>query len=560
MLTGITTTPDHAPAMLAADMADAQLVGAMRLVLAVSVLLASLTEPISFHAGADLAWMLFAVYVAHSLLLYAVALARRPLAASKLQHWLDVLWYAVFVAMTGGSRSLLFLFFFFAILSSSFRWGFEEGARVTVVATALFAATALFPGASPDLPRLLLRSCFMLTLGYISAYWGESKIVLNRRLALLRDVSQWSNPRFGVDHTITQVLEQTRHFFQAQSCVLVLRDRQSGSCQMRTVRADRTRQPVNAQAMGSDAAEPLLALPPQAIVYQRSRRILARQQTTLMHDTQLSVWAPAPCQAAGERIADLLEGDSFISVPVSLRRTQGRLFVVNGRSAARKADALFLGQLTAQAFPVIETIELVDNMASEAAFNARQKMALDIHDRAVQPYIGLTLGLSALRNKAAPTNPLLQELDKLGAVARQAIEDLRCFAGTFRQTGGPAEAVFATALRQQTAQIRALYGVDIAVSTDPDLQMNDRMGMEVLQIVREGLSNICRHTLAQRGALRMQLSLGCLHIQIENTGAGEAPPAFSPRSITERVTALGGQVKVRAGADGGTSVQIQIPV
>ena len=91
MLTGITTTPDHAPAMLAADMADAQLVGAMRLVLAVSVLLASLTEPISFHAGADLAWMLFAVYVAHSLLLYAVALARRPLAASKLQHWLLVL-------------------------------------------------------------------------------------------------------------------------------------------------------------------------------------------------------------------------------------------------------------------------------------------------------------------------------------------------------------------------------------------------------------------------------------------------------------------------------------
>ena len=86
------------------------------------------------------------------------------------------------------------------------------------------------------------------------------------------------------------------------------------------------------------------------------------------------------------------------------------------------------------------------------------------------------------------------------------------------------------------------------------------MGAEILQIVREGLSNICRHTLAQHGALRMQRSLGWLHIQIENAGTGEAAPVFSPRSITERVMALGGQVKVGSGAQGVTSVQIQIPV
>ena len=40
------------------------------------------------------------------------------------------------------------------------------------------------------------------------------------------------------------------------------------------------------------------------------------------------------------------------------------------------------------------------------------------------------------------------------------------------------------------------------MSADPDLRINDRMKAEVLQIVREGLSNICRHTQAQQGQLQ----------------------------------------------------------
>jgi hypothetical protein len=104
------------------------------------------------------------------------------------------------VALSGHSRSLLFLFFFFAILASSFRWGFEEGARVTLAATGLLLVTAFWAETHPDWPRLLLRSSFLLPLGYISAHWGETKVSLNRQLTLLRDVSQLSNPHFGFDH------------------------------------------------------------------------------------------------------------------------------------------------------------------------------------------------------------------------------------------------------------------------------------------------------------------------------------------------------------------------
>ena len=126
-------------------------------------------------------------------------------------HWLDICWYALIVLLTDGVHSPFFLFFFFAILTSSFRWGFEEGARVTLASVALFAACGMGSATSEDLPRLLLRSTFILALGYMIIYWGRSKVELKRRLALLRAVSRLSNPRFGVDHTVTGSEARTRN-------------------------------------------------------------------------------------------------------------------------------------------------------------------------------------------------------------------------------------------------------------------------------------------------------------------------------------------------------------
>lgn len=552
------------------DGADARIVSSMRLVLALSALLASITDSDSFPQGWGTVWPLFAAYVGHSLCLFVLALRQQAVAQSKAMHWLDVAWYTLFVALSGDSRSLLFLFFFFAILTSSLRWGFEEGARVTLAATGLYLVTAFWVETYPNWPRLLLRSSFLLALGYISAHWGESKVALNRRLALLRDVSQLSNPRFGVDHTLTRVLGRTREFFQAKSCVLILRDKDTGDCSLRSIQLGRAQQNIHAQAINAETAEPLLALPTspalasgQLVRYQRQHRLPWRKPSLQICDPNTAVWTSAASTDSGAQLADLLEGNAFISAPVSLRRAEGRMYVVADQTTGSKAEALFLSQIVTQTFPVIENIELVDRMASEAAAQERQKIALDIHDRAVQPYIGLSMGLSAVRNKAEPTNPLLGDIDKLNAMARQSIKDLRHYAGTFKPTDGadPApETVYTTALQQQAEQVRTFYGIDITLDAPPDLHINDRMAAEMLQIVREGLSNICRHTLAQYGALRLQRSMGWLHIQIENAGASAPVAAFSPRSITERVASLGGLVRVQSDADGFTSVQIQIPV
>jgi signal transduction histidine kinase len=115
-------------------------------------------------------------------------------------------------------------------------------------------------------------------------------------------------------------------------------------------------------------------------------------------------------------------------------------------------------------------------------------------------------------------------------------------------------------LRQQAAQARDFYGIDIAVCVQGELSVSDRLTAEILQIVREGLSNICKHTFAHHGAVRLECVDGLLRIQIENECDGSQPVAFQPRSITERATALGGNAQVTQTTNGGTSVHVEIPI
>ena len=113
----------------------------------------------------------------------------------------------------------------------------------------------------------------------------------------------------------------------------------------------------------------------------------------------------------------MLEAGSFISAPLVLGRGKGRIYVAARERHFGRSDALFLAHIAAQGLPVVDSIELLDRIASDAAALERKKIALDLHDTAIQPYIGLKLGLAALCKKADPANPLIDDLDKLLAMA-----------------------------------------------------------------------------------------------------------------------------------------------
>ena len=505
-------------------------------------------------------WIPFAAsaYMALSVGLFLLC-ERGPRALAGVRwHWLEMPLYLVLVACSGGVHSVFYLFFYFAVLSAAFRWGWHEGVRATLAAVLLFVAAAL-PSVSSagDALHLLGRAGLLLALGLMIAYWGESKAELRRRLALQRGVSNISNPRFGAGQTVQGLLDATRDYFGASLCLLVLRDEASGSVSVRTAQADAA--PGAAGAFEAGAHALLLDMPAHVFAFRSQRS--GEQWRGAAHDLNDGQWCPL-ARGSGARlgtdIGGLLGAVSFVSAPVRLGSASGRIYVTASTPRLDRADALFLHQVAAQAFSLIENIDVLDHLATDAASAERQKIAMDLHDSAVQPYIGLRFGLSALRCKADPANPLNEDLDRLIAMSTQVIGDLRSFAQGVRYCADESRHPLATALRQQVRLIREFHGVDIEVELEEDVPCSDRLAAEVLQIVREALSNIVRHTVARHALVQVRCDQGLLHIQVDNEGVARAED-FTPKSITARAAALGGRAYVER-APAGTAVHVEIPV
>jgi signal transduction histidine kinase len=541
---------------------DAQVVGRIRVLLALAAVLAVVVDPRS-GGRAHAAALLLACYAVSCMALAVCAASRLSFARGRLMHWLDMAASFVIFAIGGHVDILPFIFLVLAMVVASSRWGLDEGARVAIASVVLYCVGGL--AAMPDVapPQLLLGAAVLLALGYAIALMGERNIQATRRLALLRDLNQASNPRFGVDRTLTAALENTRAFFDAERCIVLLEELETGQYGCRSVGAGG---PLTVPADAVDAALAHALLPSprtHILLYRRGfgrwRRWRLLSATSLSHAGEPSRWRRRQGAQLGE-LAELLEAECFISAPLVLGRGKGRIYVTTRRRHLGRADALFLAQIVAQGLRVIDRIDLLDRIASDAGRLARKKFALDLHDSAIQPYVGLQLGLAALRKQAEPANPLIDELDKLLAAADGVIAQLRDFARGVRDEPGTPVPVCLSALLLQSEQTMASYGVDISIHMEGRVGFGDRLTAEVLQIVREALSNICRHTAAKRGAVWLRCSDRLLQIEVYNENSGRQPPAFLPRSINARATALGGTATVRQGPLGSTVVCVEIPV
>ena len=565
----LSSTNDDVPvstarARAAAPDAEAWMVFGMRVLLAVSALLTLYIGPDGVVLSGQWSWLVFAGYVVHSLTLLVIAGYRAGFWHGPSVYWVDIVWYGLIVYASSGTDSPFFSFFLFAILASSFRHGFDAGAKLTLGSVALIALSVLLAQGLHSPHILLLRATFVLALGYMVAFWGGLAVDQRRRLALLRDVSRLSNPRFGVQHTLDSLMEKILRFYGATTCVLLMQDSHERWI-LNTAHHPKSARAISRSRPEGDAVEsllaPLLALPPGATVYRgalgRLRRLLPGGVSALHMPTGARLWRKIDPEAC-DHVADLLDTEGFISASLPLRKGAGRVFVTGAR--LRRGDATFLKHIVQQAIPMIETIDLLDRLASEAAFRERQTIARDLHDSTIQPYIGLRHAVAAIRNQAGDDSPVAPELDRLMAMCSGVIGDMRDFAQRFR-SGRQEEPELLIALRRQLRQVETFYGLDVMLEMHADSAINDRMAAEVFQIVTEGISNICKHTRARTAGVVVEQLDGELAIDVFNP-VGEhdgAPAPFVPRSIAERVQALGGALNVEAD-NRQTLLRIRIPI
>lgn len=557
-----------------ASLVDLRMVAVMRFVLAFSALLIIYID----HAEPDR--LVFATYLALiSYTLYSAAiyffLARGHsfiYGFLSYSHWLDVSWYLLLIALSSGTNSIFFFFFFFATLYTSFIHGFSAGLKITIFSAVAFTVigyATLPPDIRFELNRFLLRPIYLIVLGYMVAYWGEYEIRTKRRLALLREIVTLSNPRFGVERTIGVIIELFRGFYDADGCLLIMTDAETNGYVF--YRADR-KNPENAphsQAVNSQLAENLLLLPADcAAVFETARSgLFSGKRKFYVFDAQKKQFVKE-ARESFEPIAERLDTNSFLTVPVYYRAEMvGRIFIFSQKSGAfDHTDIDFLLQAIDQIMPVIENIRLVDHLASNAAEEERKKIARDIHDSIVQPYIGLQLGIDSIeqflhndeKDFDAKEEVFKRRVKKLKELTEKGIDDLRGYIHGLSKARGY-ETSLLPAIRRYTERFTGATGIAVKIEAEEDIQIADRLAAEMFQIVAEGLSNIRRHTNSTEALITLTTFDEKLILAIVNNSDNNTVKHFTPRSITERVSSLGGFLEIGQN-NSQTVVRIEIPL
>jgi signal transduction histidine kinase len=190
------------------------------------------------------------------------------------------------------------------------------------------------------------------------------------------------------------------------------------------------------------------------------------------------------------------------------------------------------------------------------ADEARRRVVRDLHDgaqqRLVHTIVTLKLAQRALKAHDEEAESLIAEaLER----AQQGNAELRELAH------GILPAVLAQGgLRSGVNSI--VSRLDIPVRVDvPAQRFPAEIEASAYFVVAEALTNVVKHSHAGQAEVRASVEVGILRVEVRDNGVGGADPdGHGLVGLGDRVTALGGRLKVESPASGGTLLSALLPL
>jgi signal transduction histidine kinase len=219
--------------------------------------------------------------------------------------------------------------------------------------------------------------------------------------------------------------------------------------------------------------------------------------------------------------------------------------------------------------------ELAHRIKEAAADEERVRLARDLHDGVLQTLTGTALQLQAaerlVERDPGKARTVLDDLQKMIADEQR---DLRFFiqelkpgrVGTLDEGAG-----FVPALQDLGRRLESVWGVRLELpSYLPRLTVSDAFLGEIYRIVQEAAVNAARHGQATQVHVDFGVAEKRLAISVSDNGhgfpfrgrmdhEGLGGSHQGPRSLRERVTALGGTLDIESDA-GGSRLDIRLPL
>ncbi|HYN70377.1 MAG TPA: GAF domain-containing sensor histidine kinase [Candidatus Eisenbacteria bacterium] len=263
---------------------------------------------------------------------------------------------------------------------------------------------------------------------------------------------------------------------------------------------------------------------------------------------------------------------SFLGVPVRVGgRPIGNFYLTEKRGAAEftPADQELVEVFALHAGIAIQNARLHQRVQELAVVDERLRISRDLHDGIIQGIYAVGLTLEDV--------PDLMTEEPAEAVARvdraidrlnTTIRDIRTFiVGLGTDTG---EDTLASALTQVAAELRPENGLEVSVEVADESELAGRLSVEssheLLQIAREALSNVVRHSEAARASMSLWREGNHAVLRVEDDGRGfdpkrrAGPGHFGLLNLHDRAASVGGTLEIDSKPRRGTRIIVRLPL
>jgi signal transduction histidine kinase len=256
---------------------------------------------------------------------------------------------------------------------------------------------------------------------------------------------------------------------------------------------------------------------------------------------------------------------SFLGVPIiSKGKHLGNLYLCDRLDGQpfTEDDERMISLLAANAAIAIENARLSDQLRKLAVIEERDRISMELHDGIIQSIyaIGIKLELTRLTIHSVE---LEKQIKAVNEDLNRVIEDLRRYIRNLR-----AGVEFSVSLREQLEEIlerfRQVSPARIVMDVSRSFtQLTEARLHALIQITREALSNIVRHSNATEVYLDLHETATHINLVISDNGNGFDVEAVSPgiglHNIRQRTKHLGGTVEIVSQPGRGATITVSLP-
>jgi signal transduction histidine kinase len=536
------------------------------------------TDPLEYSHIA--LWMMVGWTVYSLCVLVWLRTTHLPKAAPYILHTLDIIWPAVISLFTQGPNSPFFAYTVFALAAAAFRWGLPESLATAVVGIGLLDVQALMlTGGSPawelsllgefDVNGLIIRCSYLLVLGLLIGYFGESEkerraesIVLNRILGTVRAEQ-------GLGASLHSAVNEFLRIYLAERAYVVMQDLTRERVFLWQADA---KMPPDAQLFAAEvsSAQTSAYLMPDFLPTFYAMRTEAGVQVLALQDGNVKDLVTTEFPALPFEKG---EANSVLSTAATLgQEWYARLYLINARIGANREQELqFAERILRQVAPALYSVFLVRRLRKRAGAIERARVARELHDGAIQSLISAEMQVDVLRRRAEREHqPMSADLEHIQSLLRREVLNLRELMQQMKPLElGPEQLL--DHMADLIDRFRRDTGISAQFTTElQDVPLSPHACRELVRIVQEGLVNVRKHSAAQHVLVRFGRENGFWKLTIADDGTGFGfdgrlthnelvNSARGPAIIKERVRNIGGELNLESHPGEGARLEITIP-